>query len=78
VKPPDEDRTEWETEIFDGHPCSIAPYGTDPDSPRVRAMVEYYDQLPFQDKLGMFGGLTIYLRQKISSKGGVVLDVQGA
>jgi SRR1 len=24
VKPPDEDRTEWETEIFDGHPCSIA------------------------------------------------------
>jgi hypothetical protein len=24
VKPPDEDRTEWETEIFDGYPCSIA------------------------------------------------------
>jgi hypothetical protein len=27
-------------------------------------MVERYAQLPFQDELGMFGGLTIYLRQK--------------
>jgi hypothetical protein len=40
-------------------------------------MVENYDQLPFQDELGMFGGLTIYLRQKPSPKDGIVHNVEG-
>ncbi|OJJ34524.1 hypothetical protein ASPWEDRAFT_112566 [Aspergillus wentii DTO 134E9] len=58
----DEEATEWKKEHFDGDEIWVSPYTTDPDSSRVRSMVEGYQQAALHDVDDYFGDLTIYMR----------------
>ncbi|KAL9094257.1 MAG: hypothetical protein Q9165_003397 [Trypethelium subeluteriae] len=60
-----EEKKKWK-QFSDDDEVWMAPYSTDPDSPRVREMVEHYHSMAFPtDKDDKFGDLTIYLRKGI-------------
>ncbi|QDS72142.1 hypothetical protein FKW77_004217 [Venturia effusa] len=53
----------WRTEIVDGVEEIVAPYRTDPNSPRVCEMVEGYHKIPFVGNEKHFGGIATYIRK---------------
>ncbi|KAF2419618.1 hypothetical protein EJ08DRAFT_683597 [Tothia fuscella] len=73
-----EEQREWRTEVFDdGEAYRVSPYGTDPDSSRVREMVQHYDHLTFVDKDEQFTCLTVYTRKlPMLSETGIEMSVK--
>ncbi|KIM93545.1 hypothetical protein OIDMADRAFT_21506 [Oidiodendron maius Zn] len=63
VEPEGQERTTWTKIIMSNREAWLAPFTTDPDSPRVRHMVQQYSQEAFQDVDKRFGDLTIYIRK---------------
>lgn len=63
VKSEGEESTKWAKNILSDVETWVAPFTTDPDSSRVRTLVQQYQQERFQDHDGQFGDLTIYLRK---------------
>ncbi|RFU24346.1 hypothetical protein B7463_g11992, partial [Scytalidium lignicola] len=61
-----EEKKEWKKEIFDDDESErvtwVSPFSTDPDSLRVRSMVEHYQPYELPDSNDHFGDLTIYLK----------------
>jgi hypothetical protein len=46
---------------------ALTLFGTDPDSPRLRIMVDkFYDQLEFPDNPDHFGDLAIYVKNAVT------------
>ncbi|KAL4930382.1 SRR1 family protein [Aspergillus undulatus] len=58
----EEEVTQWEKKERDGEEFWVVPFTTDPDSPRVRDMVQHYASVPLRDSDEYFGDLTIYVR----------------
>ncbi|CAH0041332.1 unnamed protein product [Clonostachys rhizophaga] len=52
----------WEVENFGGKWYSVAPWSTDPDSPRTRELVDSYAVYKFPRDERRFGDPTIYVR----------------
>ncbi|KAL4919049.1 hypothetical protein BDW62DRAFT_210001 [Aspergillus aurantiobrunneus] len=52
----------WEKKVRDGEEFWVVPFTTDPDSQRVRKMVQHYTSMPLHDSNEYFGDLTIYVR----------------
>ncbi|CAH0047812.1 unnamed protein product [Clonostachys solani] len=52
----------WRAENFDGKWYSVAPWSTDPDSPRTRELIDSYAAYKFPRDEQRFGDLTIYVR----------------
>lgn len=63
VEPEGQEMTTWTKIIMSNRETWLAPFTTDPDSPRVRHMVQQYSQEAFQDVDKRFGDLTIYIRK---------------
>ncbi|KAI9376436.1 hypothetical protein BJX61DRAFT_530850 [Aspergillus egyptiacus] len=57
-----EKEARWEKKVRDGEEYWVFPFTTDPDSQRVRKMVQHYTTVPLRDSNEYFGDLTIYAR----------------
>ncbi|KAH8819437.1 hypothetical protein F5884DRAFT_848760 [Xylogone sp. PMI_703] len=44
--------------------CWISPFSTDPDSPRVKDMVQHYQSFKVDDPNDLFGNQTIYMKKE--------------
>ncbi|KAL4974118.1 hypothetical protein BDW66DRAFT_92205 [Aspergillus desertorum] len=58
----EEQEARWEKKLRDGEEFWVVPFTTDPDSQRVRDMVQHYTSVPLRDSNEFFGDLTIYVR----------------
>ncbi|KAL4786531.1 hypothetical protein BJX76DRAFT_346205 [Aspergillus varians] len=58
----EEKEARWEKKMRDGEEFWVVPFTTDPDSQRVRRMVQHYTSAPLRDADEYFGDLTIYVR----------------
>ncbi|KAL4805328.1 hypothetical protein BDV18DRAFT_18199 [Aspergillus unguis] len=57
---PEKKEARWEKKVRDGEEFWVVPFTTDPDSQRVRSMVQHYTSMPLRDSNEYFGDLTIY------------------
>ncbi|KAL4816063.1 hypothetical protein BDW67DRAFT_185204 [Aspergillus spinulosporus] len=58
----EEREARWEKKVRDREEFWVVPFTTDPDSQRVRDMVQNYTSMPLRDSNEYFGDLTIYVR----------------
>ena len=65
VESEEQESTTWTRMISSGVETWRAPFTTDPDSARVRLMVQQYQQQTFRDSNGLFGDLSIYIRKML-------------
>ncbi|KAL2864362.1 SRR1 family protein [Aspergillus lucknowensis] len=57
-----EEEKRWEKQVRNGEEFWVVPFTTDPDSQRVRRMVQAYSSVALRDSNEYFGDLTIYVR----------------
>ncbi|KKK23058.1 hypothetical protein ARAM_004828 [Aspergillus rambellii] len=62
VNPEENENSRWEKQMRNGEEFWVVPYTTDPDSKRVRKMVEHYTSVSLCDLDEYFGDLTIYVK----------------
>ncbi|KAL3462077.1 hypothetical protein BJX64DRAFT_259570 [Aspergillus heterothallicus] len=62
VTPEEAENMRWEKQVRGGEEFWVVPFTTDPDSARVRRMVQEYTSVPLKDSNEYFGDLTVYVR----------------